>query len=94
MHFLWATAREDSHPPGEVESPVLGLFGADDRCNPVEAVEQFDQLLDESGIEHEVIIYPNSGHAFFRARDPENCRPDAAGNAWERLKKFFQEHLH
>ena len=55
--------------------------------------EEFDKLLDEVGVEHEVIMYPNSGHAFFRDSDPSVYIPDASNDAWERAKKFFSKHL-
>lgn len=73
--------------------PVLGLFGDRDQSIPVGTVEQFDELLDETGVEHEVIVYPNSGHAFFRDSDPDVYKPEAAKDAWERAKKFFRKNL-
>ena len=73
--------------------PVLGLFGDADMSIPVGTVEEFDKLLDEVGVEHEVIVYPNSGHAFFRDSDPKVYKPEASKDAWERVKKFFGKHL-
>jgi carboxymethylenebutenolidase len=74
--------------------PVLGLFGDQDVSIPLGTVEQFDQLLDQIGVEHEIIIYPNSGHAFFRDSDPKVYRPEAAKDAWQRVTRFFDKHLH
>lgn len=74
-------------------APTLGLFGDADVSIPVGTVEQFDLLLDEIGVEHEVIVYPNSGHAFFRDSDPQVYKPEASQDAWERVKKFFAKHL-
>jgi carboxymethylenebutenolidase len=76
-----------------LHAPVLGLFGDADQSIPVGTVEQFDKLLDTLGLEHEVIVYPNSGHAFFRDSDPNVYKPVAAQDAWERVKKFFAKHL-
>lgn len=76
-----------------LKAPVLGLFGDADRSIPVGTVEEFDRLLDEVGVEHEVIIYPNSGHAFFRDSDPNMYVPEAAKDAWERVRTFFGKHL-
>ena len=76
-----------------LKAPVLGLFGDADRSIPVGTVEEFDKLLDEVGVEHEVIMYPNSGHAFFRDSDPNVYTLEAAKDAWERVKKFFGRHL-
>jgi carboxymethylenebutenolidase len=56
-------------------------------------VAEFDKLLDEIGVEHEVIMYPNSGHAFFRDSDPNVYKPEASQDAWERVKKLFAKHL-
>lgn len=74
-------------------APVLGLFGDADVSIPVGTVEEFDKLLDEIGVEHEVIVYPNSGHAFFRDTDPKVYKPEASKDAWERVTKFFGKHL-
>jgi carboxymethylenebutenolidase len=78
---------------GDLRSPVLGLFGDKDESIPVGTVQQFDLLLDQVGVEHEIMIYPNSGHAFFRDSDPARYKADAARDAWERLTKFFARHL-
>jgi carboxymethylenebutenolidase len=78
---------------GSLKSPVLGLFGDKDVSIPVGTVEQFDQLLGKIGVHHEVIVYPDSGHAFFRDSDPNVYKPEAAKDAWARVTKFFAENL-
>jgi carboxymethylenebutenolidase len=76
-----------------LKTPVLGFFGDADVSIPAGTVEEFDKLLDDVGVEHEVIVYPNSGHAFFRDSDPSVYKPEAAKDAWERVKKFFKKNL-
>jgi carboxymethylenebutenolidase len=76
-----------------LKAPVLGLFGDADVSIPAGTVEEFDKLLDEVGVEHEIITYPNSGHAFFRDSDPIVYIPEASKDAWKRVKKFFAKHL-
>lgn len=76
-----------------LKAPVLGLFGDADTSIPAGTVEEFDKLLDEVGVEHEVIMYPNSGHAFFRDSDPKVYIPEASKDAWGRVKKFFAKYL-
>jgi carboxymethylenebutenolidase len=78
---------------GGLKSPVLGLFGDKDVSIPVGTVEQFDHLLGEIGVHHEVIVYPDSGHAFFRDSDPNVYKPEAAKDAWNRVTKFFADNL-
>ncbi|MCC6568687.1 MAG: dienelactone hydrolase family protein [Anaerolineales bacterium] len=76
-----------------LKAPALGLFGDADESIPAGTIEEFDKLLDEVGVEHEVVVYPNSGHAFFRDSDPSVYKPEAAKDAWDRAKKFFAKHL-
>lgn len=87
MQLLFEQMRANFH------APVLGLFGDADVSIPVGTVQEFDHLLGEIGVEHEVILYPNSGHAFFRDSDPNVYKPEAAKDAWERVTKFFAKHL-
>jgi len=76
-----------------LKSPVLGFFGDADVSIPAGTIEAFDKLLDEIGVEHEIITYPNSGHAFFRDSDPKVYIPEASKDAWERAQKFFAKHF-
>ena len=78
---------------GQIHAPVLGLFGDQDQSIPVGTVEEFDRILTRLGLEHEVIVYPNSGHAFFRDTDPGSYRPEAAKDAWRRAAEFFAKNL-
>ncbi len=78
---------------GKIKCPVLGLFGDQDQSIPVGTVDQFEKLLTQLGIEHEIKVYPNSGHAFFRDSDPNVFKPEAAKDAWERVRKFFAANL-
>ena len=76
-----------------LKAPVLGLYGDQDRSIPRGTVEEFDKLLNKTGVPHEIVVYPNSGHAFFRDHDPKTYRPEAAKNAWERVQQFFAKYL-
>ena len=76
-----------------LRAPVLGLFGDRDQSIPLGTVEKFDKLLDDLGLEHEVVVYPDSGHAFFRDTDPRVYKPETARDAWERTVRFFFRHM-
>jgi carboxymethylenebutenolidase len=56
-------------------------------------VREFERRLITLGLENEIVIYPDSGHAFFRDSDPAVYRPEAAADAWKRLTRFFARHL-
>lgn len=68
-------------------TPVLGLFGGADQGIPVEQVEQLDQNLDQSGVEHEIRIYPGATHSFFDRRAEEFA--EASADAWKRVFDFI-----
>ncbi|MCW5852932.1 MAG: dienelactone hydrolase family protein, partial [Anaerolineae bacterium] len=74
----------------QLRVPALGLFGGADQGIPVEQVEQFDQRLDQSGVEHEIIIYPGAPHSFFDRRAVEYA--DASADAWVRVRDFIAAH--
>jgi carboxymethylenebutenolidase len=75
---------------GEVRVPVLGSYGGDDQGIPVEQVEQLDQALDQTGVEHEIVIYPGAPHGFFDRRQADFA--DASADAWRRMLGFIAAH--
>jgi carboxymethylenebutenolidase len=76
-----------------LHSPVLGLYGDGDVSIPQDAIHEFDRILHEQRLEHEIVIYPEAGHAFFRDSDPSCFRPNAAKDAWSRLVSFLSRHM-
>jgi carboxymethylenebutenolidase len=70
----------------EMHGPILGLFGGADEGIPTEQVHAFDGKLDETGVEHEIVIYPGAPHSFFDRRYEEHA--DACEDAWRRVLEF------
>ncbi len=75
---------------GEIAYPALGLFGGADQGIPVSNVEEFDQKLDATGIEHKIIIYPNAPHSFFDRKYTEFASESA--DAWQQVLSFIGAH--
>lgn len=73
--------------------PVQGFFGDADGSIPQGTIEEFKAILTRQGVDHEVIVYPDSGHAFFRDTDPTVYKPGPSKDAWERTLKFFGKYL-
>jgi len=75
-----------------LDTPILGLFGAEDQGIPVDQVREFEAALAELGKPHTIEIYDGAGHAF---ANPSGTRyqPQAAEDAWEKTKAFLAEHL-
>ena len=92
--YAWPSGSEDfSHWPAPVDlvneftCPVLAIFGGADKGILSNQVQRFEDALNEVGIEHEFITYPNAPHAFFDRRAEEF--PEAAASAWERALAFI-----
>jgi carboxymethylenebutenolidase len=74
----------------EIRAPALGLFGGADQGIPVEQVQAFDQALDATGLDHDIVIYPEAPHSFFDRRAEEFT--DASIDAWARVLRFIAAH--
>jgi carboxymethylenebutenolidase len=76
----------------DVRVPILLFFGGQDDYIPATAVARIDEALSAAHKEHQVITYPNVGHAFFRQSSAALNESEVA-NAWERTQAFLKEHL-
>ena len=72
--------------------PVLGIFGELDDGIPVADVNDFDSTLDKLGIDNEIHIYEDVGHAFANPSNPDHDA-DKAADAWEKTVTFLDRHL-
>ena len=75
-----------------IKWPVLGIFGEKDTSIPVESVRKFEAALNEVGIENEIHIYPNVGHAFANPSGM-NYAPEQTKDAWEKTLAFLNKNL-
>jgi carboxymethylenebutenolidase len=76
---------------GTIGCPVRGFYGQDDP-RIVAGLPAFDAALSAGGVDHELRVYPNTGHAFFNDTRP-SYRQEAARDAWARTLAFFAETL-
>ena len=71
----------------EMRCPVLGLFGGDDRSISADQVAGFGRALQDAGVDHQILVYPDAPHSFFD-RSYERFA-DASADAWERTLAFI-----
>lgn len=84
---FYGTPLTDAERLAALPGPLLGIFGAEDRSIPVEDVEAFERALAAANVLHEVILYPEVGHAF--VGDMAEIRAGgAAGDAWQAFLTF------
>jgi carboxymethylenebutenolidase len=67
----------------QIRTPLLCLFGADDKGIPPEDVDAIRAALDAGTVPHDVVVYPGAGHAFFSDARPSYHAASATA-AWER----------
>jgi carboxymethylenebutenolidase len=77
----------------QIQAPVLGNFGAEDRGIPPSAVEDFEEAMKAAQKSIDVKIYPGAGHAFENPNNKLGYREDAAADAWSRTLAFLSRTL-
>lgn len=75
-----------------IEQPVLGIFGEDDRVVSTESVKQFNSTLDSLGVESTVKLYEDAGHAFANPSG-QSFNPEATKDAWTTTLRFLDRSL-
>lgn len=77
----------------EINSPIIGFFGEEDRGIPVSSVKEFEKTMKELGKDVSVHIYPEAGHAFANEERPSSYNATAAKDALGKTLAFFEKHL-
>jgi carboxymethylenebutenolidase len=75
--------------PG-ISGRLLFLVGADDQVVPATDREQIADELRSAEVHHEIVVYPDTPHAFFLAGAP-TYRAGAADDAWKRILALLAE---
>jgi carboxymethylenebutenolidase len=75
-----------------ISAPMLLFFGDQDPFIPNEEVDKIRTRLQALGKDADIRVYPGAPHGFF-CNDRDSYRPEAANDAWRRLKEFFAKHL-
>src|SRR6201993_2012871 len=77
----------------KINSPILGIFGGQDRGIPPDDVHRFEQQLKQLGKQVEIKIYGDAGHAFENPNNKDGYRPADAADAWKRTVDFLASTL-
>jgi carboxymethylenebutenolidase len=74
----------------DLKAPVLGLYGEADQGIPVASVEKMREALKAANKPSEIILYPETPHAFY-ADYRQSYRQKAADDGWARLQAWFKK---
>jgi carboxymethylenebutenolidase len=69
------------------KAPILAIFGGQDQGITQDVVRQYRTALEQAGADHQVVVYPNSGHSFFDRKAAEHAADSA--DAWRRVQEFI-----
>ncbi|HWX00684.1 dienelactone hydrolase family protein [Collimonas sp.] len=75
----------------DLKVPVLGLYGAKDQGITQEHVTLMKAALAKGSSKSEIVVFPNSGHAFNADYRPSYVEADAK-DGWKRTLAWFKEH--
>jgi len=75
-----------------INAPVLGLYGGADGGIPNDTVEQLRAALKAGNKPSEIVLYPDTPHAFYADYRP-TYRKEQADDGWKRLQGWFKKNL-
>ena len=74
---------------GQIQCPLLGLYGGKDPGIPVDQVRAAEAKAKEAGKTVEIVIYQEAGHAFHADYRPSYIK-DVAEDGWRRAIVWFK----
>jgi carboxymethylenebutenolidase len=69
-----------------MDAQVLAIFGEADEGIPPPSVGQFRDALEEAGVQHRIVTYPDAPHSFFDRKADEFA--EASARSWEEVLAF------
>ncbi len=76
----------------QLASPLLGIFGNEDKSPTAEQVDLHEARLKAAGKDYEFHRYDGASHGFFYYQTPM-YRPEATMDAWGKVFTFFADRL-
>ncbi|MFE4104822.1 dienelactone hydrolase family protein [Almyronema epifaneia] len=76
----------------QITGTLYGFFGSEDPLIPNQQVDEIEAALQQHAIPHQIFRYAGATHGFFCDRRA-SYHPEAAADAWERVKTLFSEKL-
>ncbi|NYT63090.1 dienelactone hydrolase family protein [Alcaligenaceae bacterium] len=80
---------------GSVHAPVLGLYGGKDSSIPLADIHRVEAVLKQGNAAAQaskIVVYPESGHAFYADYRPSYHKVDAQ-DAWSKALSWFGKYL-
>lgn len=100
VSFHGSLSTQEPAKPGEVEAKVRVFHGGDDQFVTSEQVAEFEQEMQQAGVDYEVVVYPGAKHGFTNPSADELAEkfdlplaydPQADKDSWAKMQAFFQK---
>ncbi|MGA8806912.1 MAG: dienelactone hydrolase family protein [Thermoanaerobaculia bacterium] len=75
-----------------LNAPIMLIYAENDQGVPADKGRALAKQLEEMGKDVRLIVYPDTGHAFFNDSG-RNYNEEAAKDAWQRTVEFFRANL-
>jgi carboxymethylenebutenolidase len=76
-----------------LNAALLLIYAGNDKSVPAAQGQELGAKLKEMGKSVDVVVYPNTNHAFFNDTRKEVYDADAAKDAWRRTLELFRAHI-
>lgn len=76
-----------------LQAALLLIYAGNDKSVPASSGLELGAKLKKMGKNAEVVIYPNTNHAFFNDARPEVYDAEAAKDAWRRTLELFRANI-
>jgi len=76
----------------EIDAPLLGFFGREDKSIPANSVERFESVLENLGKDYKIELYSDA-KAGFASPGNRNFDKALAQKSWNEMLKFLHQHL-
>jgi carboxymethylenebutenolidase len=77
----------------DIQCPVIGFFGNEDKNPTPEDVDDYAKALAAAGMPYEFHRYDGVGHAFQNFPTPQRYHAQASEDAWQKALAFLATHL-
>ena len=89
----------DDNQAKAIKTPILVLYGAEDKFSKPEDIARFQQVLDQAKVDWYLVMYAHAVHAFTNPEADKFKIPGigynekAAKRSWDEMGRFFQTTL-
>jgi carboxymethylenebutenolidase len=91
--IYYGTVPTNASQVTKVDAPVFMVYGDQDTNTPASSAQQFKELLEDEGVDAELVVYEGVGHAFANPSNPGHDE-EKTQDAWNKTLEFLNDTLY